>query len=75
MITEIKGSDLPLEDYKMMYTVHVGYRLDRLYCRTEKVIAESKEEAKTTVWMMVKKEYPEAVFTDANARKSKRVGG
>ena len=75
MITEIKGSDLTLEAKKMMYTVQIGYKMDRLYSRTEKVLAENKEEAKKIVWGMVKKEYPEAVFSDANARKSKRVGG
>ena len=75
MSAEIKGSDRTLEENKMMYTVQVGYKMDRLYSRTEKVLAESKEEAKKIVLGMVKKDHPEAVFTDANARKSKRAGG
>ena len=58
----------------MMYTVQIGYKTDRLCSRTEIVFAETKEEAKKTVWQMVWAEYPNAIFTDANARKSKRGG-
>lgn len=58
----------------MMYTVQIGYKTDRLYSRTEKVFAETKEEAKKMVWEMVLAENPNAIFTDANARKSKRGG-
>ena len=56
----------------IMYTVHIGYKTDRLWCRTEKVFAETKEEAKKMVWEMVLSENPNAIFTHANVRKSKR---
>ena len=58
----------------MMYTVHIGYKTDRLYSRTEKVFAETKEEAKKMVWEMVLAENPNALFNHANARKSKMGG-
>ena len=58
----------------MMYTVHIGYKTDRLYSRTEKVFAETKEEAKNMVGEMVLDEDPYAIFTHANVRKSKRGG-
>ena len=58
----------------MMYTVQIGYKTDRLCSRTEKVFAETKEEAKKMVLEMVLAENPDAIFTDANARKSKRGG-
>ena len=57
----------------MMYTVNIGFRTDRLYSRTEKVEAESKEEAKRMVWQRILADNPTAIFTDANARASKRT--
>lgn len=58
----------------MMYTVQIGYKTGRLCTRTEKVFAETKEEAKKWFgkWFWLKN--PNAIFTDANARKSKRGG-
>ena len=58
----------------MMYTVQIGYKTDRLCTRTEKVFAETKEEAKKMVWEKVLAENPNATFTDSIARKSKRGG-
>ena len=58
----------------MMYTVQIGYKTDRLCSRTEKVFAETKEDAKKMVREMVLVENPNALFTDANARKSNRYG-
>lgn len=56
----------------IMYTVHIGYKTDRLWSRTEKVFAETKEEAKKMVWEMVLSENPNAIFSYSDARKSKR---
>ena len=43
----------------MMYTVQIGYKTDRLCSRTEKVFAETKEEAKKKmIWEMVLAENP-----------------
>lgn len=45
----------------MMYTVQIGYKTDRLCSRTEKVFAETKEEAKKWFgkwfWLKIQAQY------------------
>ena len=45
----------------MMYTVQIGYKTDRLCSRTEKVFAETKEEAKKWFgkwfWLKIQTQY------------------
>ena len=56
----------------MLYTVHTGYREERLYGYTEKIEAQDKETAKKIAWENIKKKYPNAELEDQNARKSTR---
>ena len=59
----------------MMFTVHTSYKSNRLYVRTDKIEADSKETAKAIAWERILADHPNALLDSHNARKSSRKGG
>ena len=59
----------------MMFTVHTSYKSDRLYGRTNKIEADSKEVAKAMYWERILADHPNAMLDSQNARKSSRKEG
>lgn len=56
----------------MIYTITTGFRTDRLYSRTDTIMADNPKAAKELILNIIMKEHPDATDIRQRAQKSHR---